>query len=73
MGEDMNKAMMYLVQKSASRAVDRARGVPPRTSHFVSIELLEDQTEKAVGEPEKMSEVEGADDLVPRKRTREDA
>lgn len=48
--QEMNKAMMFSVQKSTSGAVDRARDVPPRPSHSVSIELMEDKTEKVVGE-----------------------
>lgn len=68
--EDMNKAMMFLVQKSASGAVDRARTVPP--SHSVSIELLDDKTDKVVNEPEKAVKEEGTGDLIPRKRGRDE-
>lgn len=70
--EEMNKAMMFLVQKSTSRAVDGAKAIPPRPSHSVSIELLDDKTKKVLGEPEKVNETGEVGDLVPRKRTRED-
>lgn len=70
--EEMNKAMMFLVQKSTSGAVDGARTMPPRPSHSVSIELIDDNTEKVVGEPKKANEIGEVGDLIPRKRSRED-
>lgn len=69
---EMDKAMMLLVQKSSSGAVDRARAGPSRPSHSVSIELLDDHIEKPIEEPEKVACDEEGNELVLRKRPRED-
>lgn len=48
--EKMDKAMMYLVQKSTAGTVDRDQAGPSKPSHSVSLELLDESGKVIVNE-----------------------
>lgn len=68
----MQKATILLVKKSASRAVDQARIDGSRRSHSDSIEELDNNGNKIVETPVENVAADGGDDIVPRKRRREE-
>lgn len=70
--KEMDKALMFLVQKSTSGAVDGARNGSSRPTHSVSIELLDEITGKLADESGKTAGVGEPGDLVSHKRPRED-
>lgn len=61
--DKMNKAMMFLVKKSASGAVDNRKAETSRTRHSVSIEVL-DSEGKVVHEDEETRPEENVDTSV---------
>lgn len=70
--DKMDKAMMFLVQKSASGVVDQSRVGAHRPNHPVSIELLDDNGERVIEDSGKSIGNEEVGGLVNRKRPRED-
>lgn len=64
---EMEKAMMLLVKKSASGAVDRARAGSSRPTHSISIEELDNNGNKVVENPKENVVEDGASEIVTRK------
>lgn len=68
--DKMEKAMLLLVQKSVSGAVDQERGSGSRLGNSISIEVLDDQGERIPENLNKKNTEEVCEELAPRKRIR---
>lgn len=68
--EGMEQAMMFLIQKATTGAVDKQKDGPYKPSHSVSIELVDEQGARIVEEAEKDVEDPGTTELACRKRSR---
>lgn len=65
--DKMEKSIMLLVRKSASCVIEQARAETSHLNHSVSIELLDENGERAVEIARKQVVVKD-DEIIPRKR-----